>query len=166
MAGVGSVAGYGTGARLEYLLIPLIFGIAATIWPEQWLRLFSAKADMIETGSAYLRIVGPTYGFFGLGLSLYFASQGAGRLYWPLTAGFLRIAVALGVGWIALSITGSLEWLLGALTLGLVVYGMTILAAVRSGAWFRQDLLSSKNPERALLMVTSSNQTRTQRTPA
>ena len=40
-----------------------------------------------QTGAAYLRTVGPAYGFFGLGLSLYFASQGAGRLVWPLLAG-------------------------------------------------------------------------------
>ena len=39
---------------------------------------------MIAAGSAYLRIVGPFYGFFGLGMALYFASQGAGALKWPL----------------------------------------------------------------------------------
>jgi hypothetical protein len=33
-------------------------------------------------------------GFFGLALALYFASQGAGRLFWPLSAGFLRMLVA------------------------------------------------------------------------
>lgn len=41
---------------------------------------------MIESGSRYLRIVGPVYGFFGSGLVLYFASQGAGRLLWPVAA--------------------------------------------------------------------------------
>ena len=39
---------------------------------------------MLEAGAQYLRIVGPAYGFFGMGLALYFASQGAGRLLWPL----------------------------------------------------------------------------------
>jgi putative MATE family efflux protein len=183
VAGVGAVAGFGTGARLEYLLIPLTFGIgaplvavvgtnigagqreralnialaggaiaflvteaiglAAAIWPEVWLLLFSSEPDMIEAGSAYLRIVGPTYGFFGLGLSLYFASQGAGRLFWPLTSGFLRFAIALGGGWIALKLTGSLTWIFVALTTGLVAYGLTIATAVRSGAWFRRARLGS-----------------------
>ena len=54
---------------------------------------------MLETGAAYLRVVGPAYGFFGLGLSLYFASQGAGRLLWPLLAGLLRLVIAVGGGW-------------------------------------------------------------------
>jgi putative MATE family efflux protein len=179
-SGSVAMAGYGTGARLEYLLIPLVFGlgaplvalvgtnigagqreralriafvggatafaitsaigIAAALWPQAWLGLFSTDPRVIETGSAYLRAVGPFYGFFGLGLALYFASQGAGRLFWPLTAGFLRMLVAVGGGWIALRLTGSLVWLFAALSLGLALYGVTVLAAVMSGAWFRRVL--------------------------
>jgi Na+-driven multidrug efflux pump len=126
-AGPGAAAGYGTGARLEYLLIPIVFGlgaplvalvgtnigaghreralriafvgaaiavaiteaigIAAAIWPRLWITQFSVDPRVVETGTAYLRFVGPAYGFFGLGLALYFASQGAGRLFWPLSAG-------------------------------------------------------------------------------
>ena len=69
---------------------------------------------MIATGSAYLRIVGPAYGFFGLGLSLYFASQGAGRLFWPLFFGFLRVFISIVGGWLVLRWTGSLEWMFAA----------------------------------------------------
>jgi putative MATE family efflux protein len=177
-SGPMAMAGYGTGARLEYLLIPLVFGlgaplvalvgtnigagqreralriafvgactaflitstigIAAAVWPAAWIGLFSADPRVIETGSAYLRLVGPFYGFFGMGLALYFASQGAGRLFWPLTAGFLRMLVAIVGGWIAFRLTGSLSWLFAALAAGLVIYGLTVLAAVGSGAWFRQ----------------------------
>jgi Na+-driven multidrug efflux pump len=176
-AGADAVAGFGTGARLEYLLIPLVFGlgaplvalvgtnvgagqseravrialiggaiafsiteaigIAAALWPQAWLTLYSADPNVIAAGSAYLRVVGPFYGFFGLGLALYFSSQGAGRLLWPLTAGFLRMAVALLGGWLALRLTGSLQWLFAAVALGLALYGVTVLAAVLSGTWFR-----------------------------
>jgi hypothetical protein len=73
-----------------------------------------------------------------LGLALYFASQGAGRLLWPVTAGFVRFAIALGGGWLVLRLSGSLQALFAALGLALVVYGMMLLAAVRSGAWFRK----------------------------
>jgi putative MATE family efflux protein len=176
-AGVDAVAGFGTGARLEYLLIPVVFGLGAplvalvgtnigagqqqralrialtggalafvlteaigliaAIWPAQWLALFSAEPNMIETGSAYLRRVGPLYGCFGLGLSLYFASQGAGRLFWPLLSGFLRVVITVVGGWLALQLTGSLDGLFAAHALGLVVFGTALAAAVRSGAWFR-----------------------------
>ena len=49
---------------------------------------------MIDVGTTYFRIVGPFYGFFGLGMALYFASQGAGTLKWPLIAGLLILALA------------------------------------------------------------------------
>jgi len=108
------------------------FGVGGT-----WLGLFGHDAAMLETGTAYLRAVGPVYGFFGLGLSLYFASQGAGRLFWPLFAGLLRLVIAIGGGWLALRATGSLGWMFVALSVALVVYGTTIAAAVASGSWFR-----------------------------
>ena len=177
VAGADAVAGYGTGARLEYLLIPLVFGLGAplvalvgtnigagqyqralriglyggaiafaiteaiglatALWPRAWLELFSTDPHVIAAGSDYLRAVGPFYGFFGLGLALYFASQGAGRVGWPLLAGFVRMAVAIGGGFIALRITGSLSWLFAALAAGLVLHGTLVLAAVLAGAWRR-----------------------------
>lgn len=92
---------------------------------------------MVATGSSYLRIVGPFYGFVGIGLALYFAAQGAGRLFWPVVAGFLRVAIALGGGFMALWLTGSIAALFAALSLALVVYAVTTLAAVKTGAWLR-----------------------------
>jgi putative MATE family efflux protein len=176
-AGPGAVAGYGTASRLEYLLIPLVFGLgaplvalvgtnigagqkqralritliggvlaftmteavglAAAIWPVAWLSLFDHDPAMLETGATYLRIVGPTYGFFGLGLCLYFASQGAGRLLWPLLAGLLRMMLAVGGGWLALSFGGSLSWVFAALGFALVVYGTVLATAIASGVWFQ-----------------------------
>lgn len=176
-AGTAAVAGFGTAVRLEYLLVPLVFGLgapvvalvgtnvgagqreralriamtagaiafamtesiglAAAVWPEAWLSLFSAEPAMLEAGSAYLRTVGPAYGFFGLGLVLYFASQGAGQLLWPLGVGFARLAIAAGGGWLALALTGSLDWLYAAAAAALIVYGTSLGLAVRSGVWFR-----------------------------
>jgi len=110
-------------------------GLAAAVWPEAWLGLFSDDAAMHEAGAQYLRIVGPAYGFFGMGLALYFASQGAGRLLWALVAGLARAAVAIGGGWITLKLTGSLTAMFFVVGLGLLVYGAGIAAAIRLGAW-------------------------------
>ena len=176
--GPDAIAGYGTGSRLEYLLIPLVFGLGAplvalvgtnigagqpqralrialiggalafaiteaigltsAIWPQAWLGLFGDDPRMLETGAAYLRVVGPAYGFFGLGLVLYFASQGAGRLLWPLLAGLLRLVIAVAGGYVALRLTGSLTWVFAALAVALVAYGTMVVASVASGAWFRK----------------------------
>lgn len=183
-AGPDAVAGYGTGARLEYLLIPLVFGlgaplvalvgtnigagqnqralraaliggavafcvteaigVAAALWPLQWLTLFGQEPRMLETGAAYLRVVGPTYGFFGLGLCLFFASQGAGRLFWPLMSGFVRMALAIGGGWLALRWSGSLPLVFAALAFALVVYGAMLAAVIASGVWFRERPFSAR----------------------
>jgi Na+-driven multidrug efflux pump len=127
-----------TGGALAFALSEAI-GVTAAVWPRAWLGLFGDDPRMLETGAAYLRCVGPTYGFFGLGLSLYFASQGAGRLFWPLFAGLLRMLIAVGGGWTVLRATGSLGWLFAALGAALVVYGVTLAVAVGSGAWFRRQ---------------------------
>jgi Na+-driven multidrug efflux pump len=122
------------GAAIAVAITEAI-GTAAAIWPSAWPGLFSSDPRVIAAGSSYLRMVGPAYGFFGLGLALYFASQGAGRLFWPLFAGFLRMLVALGGGWLALRVSGSLVWLFAAIAAGLVLQGMTVVTAIMAGAW-------------------------------
>ncbi|TMH87445.1 MAG: MATE family efflux transporter [Betaproteobacteria bacterium] len=174
--GPAAIAGYGTGARLEYLLVPLVFGLGAplvaivgtsigaeqreralrTAWigaamafivteaiglcaaafPMAWLSLFDSDPQMLEAGATYLRTVGPFYGMFGLALSLYFASQGAGRLLWPLLGAVARLAIAALAGWLALRSTGELSYVFLAQSLGLVAAGLINFAAVAGGAWF------------------------------
>ncbi len=174
--GAGAIAGYGTGARLEYLIVPLMFGLGAPLlaivgtcvgagdraramkaawtgaaiafvvaesigllaaWaPEHWLRLFGNEPDMLTAGSLYLRTVGPCYGLFGVGLVLYFASQGAGRLYWPVIGNLMRLALAAGGGWLALQWGGELAQVFMAQGLALLVYGTVIALAIAGGVWF------------------------------
>jgi Na+-driven multidrug efflux pump len=124
-----------TGGAIAFVLTETI-GVVAAIYPEAWLNLFGSDPQMLTTGAAYLRAVGPAYGFFGLGLALYFASQGAGRLLWPLLAGLLRLIVAVGGGWLVLRFGGGLGLVFVALSAALVLYGATVAAAVASGAWF------------------------------
>jgi MATE family, multidrug efflux pump len=42
--------------------------------------LFSDNDEIIRFGTEYLRIVGPIYGFYGLGMALFFATQGFGSV--------------------------------------------------------------------------------------
>ena len=183
--GAAAIAGYGTGSRLEYLLIPLVFGLggplvamvgtnigagrrdralrvawigaaiavglceaiglAAAAAPRAWLSLFDTDPAMLDAGARYLHAVGPAYGLFGLGMALYFASQGAGRLLWPLLANFARLVIAAGGGFLALRWTGSLAGVFVALAVALAAFGLINAAAVAGGAWFR----NVKKPLRA-----------------
>jgi hypothetical protein len=67
---------------------------------------FSADVAVIGAGSAYLRTVGPAYGAIGLGLALYFASQGAGRAVGPLVAGLTRLGLAAVGGFVVTRVLG------------------------------------------------------------
>ncbi len=110
-------------------------GLLAAIVPNAWLTLFDRTPAMLEAGAAYLRVVGPFYGFFGLGMALYFASQGAGGLKWPLLAGFFRFGIATAGGFLMLRLTGNLTLVYLALGMGLAVFGAVIAIAVAAGAW-------------------------------
>jgi putative MATE family efflux protein len=174
--GPAAIAGYGTGSRIEYLLIPLVFGLGgplvaivgtnigagervralraawigaaiaaglcevigllAAAFPHAWLSLFDENAAMLDAGARYLRIVGPFYGLFGLGMALYFASQGAGRLAWPLIANLTRLAIAAVGGSLALRLSGDLTSVFVALAVALAAFGLINAAAVAAGAWF------------------------------
>lgn len=174
--GAAAIAGYGTASRLEYLLVPLVFGlggplvamvgtcigagqreralratwvgaglavlitetigVAAALWPHAWLRLFDHDPAMLEAGALYLRTVGPLYGFFGLGLVLYFASQGAGRLGWPVAGNLARLTIAGVGGWLALRWQGGLAGVFLAQGVALVVYGLVNAFTTAGGAWF------------------------------
>ncbi len=123
------------GGGMAFLLTELV-GIAAAIWPYAWLRLFGANESMLQTGASYLRVVGPFYGFFGLGFSLYFASQGAGRLKWPLMANLLRLFICIGVGRLVLALTDSLTAFFATSAIAMCLYGLIVVWAVASGSWF------------------------------
>lgn len=137
--GADAIAGFGIASRLDYLQIPIIFGlgtalvtmvgvnigagqierarrvawvgaaiafgitqtigILATLFPMLWMRLFTADPDVQQIGSQYLQIVAPAYGAVGLGLALYFASQGLKRVLLPVLAGTVRMILAAFVGW-------------------------------------------------------------------
>jgi putative MATE family efflux protein len=124
------------GAGIAALLTETV-GLSAAIWPEQWLRLFGDDQEMLAIGTIYLRIVGPFFGFFGVGISLYFASQGARRLTWPLLAAAIRMCITVAGGGLVLHAKGSLDLLFAVYAFGMMVYGIIIAGAVALGRWDR-----------------------------
>ncbi len=65
-------------------------GLLAAVWPAVWLGAFSDDPAVLVTGSAYLRTVGPVFGFFGVDYALYCAARGSGRMGWPVTGALVR----------------------------------------------------------------------------
>jgi putative MATE family efflux protein len=174
--GAAALAGYGIVARLEFLLVPMVFGLGAAMtamvgtnvgagniqraerigWlgggtaaaitgvvglalalvPALWLGLFTNDAAIWQAGESYLRIVGPLFAFQGLGVSLYFASQGAGTVFWPVVATVLRFIVGVGGALLAVHVFAmGLASVYVCLAVGMFVYGVLTAASLRLGAW-------------------------------
>ncbi len=161
--GTEALAGYGIGARLEFLLIPITFaigvasvpmvgmavgagdiararrvawtagtvataaltviGVLVTLYPLLWVGLFTRDPVILASASTYLRWVAPFYGLFGLGLCLYFASQGSGKILGPVLAGTVRLLVVL-IGGLWLVSMNAPAWQIFALVgVAMAVYG-------------------------------------------
>ncbi|MEO3388198.1 hypothetical protein [Mesorhizobium sp. CAU 1741] len=115
-------------------------GLALAGFPDLWLGLFldPSNAAAFEAGRSYFRIVAPFYAFFGFGLALFFASQGAGRMLWPVVGSLCRIAVAIA-GAVVLTSTTSLGVLgiFAAIGSAMLVYGLVIGVAIWRTRWER-----------------------------
>jgi putative MATE family efflux protein len=175
--GIVPLAGYSIGQRLEFLLIPIAFGIGVaavpmvgmaigagniararkvawtagvvsalnlsviglivTCVPQLWAGLFTNDVAVLSAAHQYLRWAGPAFGFFGFGLTLYFASQGSGKVLGPVLASSLRLVMVAGVGaWLATWVKEPWPYfaLVGA---AMVVYGISTALSIRFTSWDR-----------------------------
>ena len=173
--GVETLAGYGIGSRLEFLLVPIAFsvgvasipmvglaigagdvprarkvawtagvmgalglgavGLVLSLAPDLWVSIFTRDPGVRAAAALYLHFAGPAFIFFGMSLSLYFASQGSGRILGPLLAGTLRMAVIAAGGWL-LVVNNAPSWTLFALvSFGMVVMGVATAGFVALTPW-------------------------------
>ena len=174
--GTEALAGYGIGSRVEFLMIPLIFGIGTAmtsivganigakeiiraekvgiyggstagiisffigltlaLFPEFWIQFFTNDPKAFEVTKRYIQLVGPFYIFQGVGLSLYFASQGANAMKWPTIATIIRFLVAsiggaISVYWLGLGI----ESIFISSSVAMTIFGIMIFVSIKRGAW-------------------------------
>jgi putative MATE family efflux protein len=123
------------GGLVAFLMIGAL-GAAVALMPQTWSRIFSSDPDVIVASVACLTRVAPFHCMFGLGLTLYFASQGAGRMAVPFSASILRMIVATGCGWLAVEILGwGLDGVFAAIAASLVAYGGLIAGTLLVRPW-------------------------------
>jgi Na+-driven multidrug efflux pump len=173
--GSDALAGYGIGSRLEFLLVPIAFGVgvaavpmvgmaigagdvararrvawtagavSATLLgsiglllmaaPDLWVTWFSRDAAVLAHARSYLRWAGPGFALFGLGLTLYFAAQGAGNVAAPVAASLLRFVFVLVAGH-AVASTVAQPWALFAVVgSAMALYGTATAVGVRYSNW-------------------------------
>ncbi|OJU34208.1 MAG: hypothetical protein BGN99_22900 [Alphaproteobacteria bacterium 65-37] len=174
--GVAALAGYGIGVRLEFMLVPLAFGIGSglttlvgvaagandwrravraawtgslvaglgigvfgwivAVLPEGWARLFTSDPQVVAATVAYVTHVAPFYCLFGVGMTLSFASQGAGRMTAPFFAGIARLCIATVGGWFAIESLGwGLQGVFIAIAVGMITFGSLIAGPLLVHPW-------------------------------
>jgi Na+-driven multidrug efflux pump len=168
--GTQALAGYGSASRLEFLLVPLSYGVggpvgilvstnlgagqitravkaswlgmliaavvaetigvAAAIFPDVWIAIFSADPVVRSIGAEYLRVVGPFFGFFGMGYVLYCTGQATGRLGLPVLGALARALIAIAGGYALLGVHGNLHLNFWAVSIGMATFGLIALPAL------------------------------------
>ena len=108
-------------------------GVIVALFPALWMGLFSDDQEIVRLGTWYLRIVGPIYGLYGLGMALYFATQGLGSVMWTVTANAVRLLASTGCALVAI------YWLdLGAIGFFCAIAGgFCAYAALTAAAMYR-----------------------------
>ena len=125
-----------TGAVMSAALVGSI-GWVVMVWPGLWANLFSNDPLVLASASQYFLTVGPCYGFFALGLCLYFASQGAGKLGGPILAGTFRLALVTSGGvWLSHH-NGTADQMFMVIAAGMISYGVLTALTVWKTNWAR-----------------------------
>jgi len=123
-----------TGAGLSAVLVGVI-GAGVAVFPDAWSTLFTSNQAVLANARIYFLWAGPFYAFFGFGLCLYFASQGAGKLLGPVLAGTTRLAL-VALGGLALVSQGApVSDMFALIGLAMLVYGVFTGLAVYLVRW-------------------------------
>jgi putative MATE family efflux protein len=111
--------------------ISLAIGITVALVPLAWVGLFSADPAVLDSGSRYLRTVAPFYPMLAANIALYFASQGAGKVLWPVLAGSARLVIVIAGGTLA----GSLAGIFGVIAFAMALSGLLTIWFVARTRW-------------------------------
>ena len=174
--GPSALAGFGIGSRIEFLMVPLVFGVGAAMtamvgtnvgagnimraeqigWyggtfsaclsgvigislaltPSYWVPFFTSDQATYVATTKYIQIVGPFYAFQGLGISLYFASQGANAVKWPIIATIIRFVLAASAGSIAVyGYAAGLESVFYSIAFAMLCFGTITVTSLKLGTW-------------------------------
>ena len=106
-------------------------GLIVAFQPGLWIGLFSDDAEVARLGTLYLRIVGPAYLLFGLGLGLFYVTLGFGRAVAAMNANAVRMMTSAGLGlvavyWLDLGVAG----FFAAVAAGFCVYAALLVRTV------------------------------------
>ena len=111
-----------------------LIGLVVGLLPLRFASRFTPDGQVAALAASALRYTGVGFGGFGIGMAMYFASLGAGRMTAPVFGGLARLAVAAGGGAIFSHCWGR-DGNFIAVALGIVAYGVINAMGVNGRSW-------------------------------
>lgn len=121
-------------ARLAGAVMAVI-GLMMALFPEVWVAMFTSDPATTAAAAQYFHVVGPFYGFFGAGMSLFFSSLAAGRVAPMLLAGAMRLVLVVVGGAVLVAIAAPIGAVFALIAAGMVAYGALSILIVWRGDW-------------------------------
>lgn len=110
-------------------------GLILSIAPQLWADLFTSNAIALQVAHTFLHWTGPAYAFFGMGICLLFASQGARKVLGPVLAGTARLITILLGGLTLAYLQAPIHHYFALVAAAMVIYGSSAAFAVYSADW-------------------------------
>lgn len=123
-----------TGGVLAALIVGSV-GVVVALFPNLWSGIFTQDKSVLAHAAGYFAWAGPAYVFTGMGLCLYFASQGSGKVLGPVLAGTVRLAIVAAGGWYLQAANASVWSVYPLIALGMVMFGLATALAVYLVPW-------------------------------
>jgi putative MATE family efflux protein len=123
-----------TAGAVSFVILETI-GLGVAFAPDVWAARFTDQAGVLEASRQYLRLAGPAFGFLGLGLTLFFAQQGSGKVLRPILASTFRLVLIIAIGNWLVSAGFPVTSLFVLSGIATAIYGLTTAGALFFTRW-------------------------------
>ncbi len=110
-------------------------GIILGLFPALWVGMFTKDPATLAAASGYFHWVGPAYGFFGAGMSLFFSSLAAGRVVGMLLAGASRLVIVALGGLVLVNMAAPVWMVFALITAAMIAYGCMAMLVMARSQW-------------------------------
>ena len=115
--------------------IAAIAGITFSVSPSLWLDFYTTDLDAYLIGALYLSIVAPFFPLFAFGKTLYFASQGTGKMLVPISGAITRLFIVTVFGFICIYLKLEIKYLFFVIGIAMSSVGLILSLNMFGPVW-------------------------------
>lgn len=115
--------------------IAAIAGITFSIFPSLWLDFYTTDLNAYLIGALYLSIVAPFFPLFAFGKTLYFASQGTGKMLVPISGAITRLSIVTVFGFICVYLELEIKYLFFVIGIAMSSVGLILSLNMFGRVW-------------------------------